>query len=386
MSIWGLIVCPILSFPFILYGIYKQDKNSLYLMAFFLGIVAFLTPPVTDLYRHTLDYFYYQSLPWKNFIETIDEDVITQIISYSFAHFGINYAFVRLVFVTISLSIYFYIFYNLLLEKKISRKIYFILWIVLLAGYNYFELVLGVRYGLATAFFIGAFYFLYLKKKILKSLIFIMLSSFTHFFLFPISILMFLFYYIPISINKRCFLILSGISLGIGFVLATNFILTYYNQQTAYIDGQYGVEYTSNVSFKGLIYYYLKRLWIIPLFYFFIRDKSNYTQMRNIIYILILMFISVISLSVISGRIITIISILLILYFLLNYKKQDRYMFNIILLSSILFFSANIYTYRFVLGNNPYLGLCKPLILLLDNDIYSKSWVYENINQDGFFK
>ena len=352
-----------------------------------MGLVAFLTPPVSDLYRHTNDYFYYQSLPWGNFIETLDSDCLTQIISYLLAHFGINYAFARLTFVTISLSIYFYIFHDILLKQIANRNKYFLLWVILFAGYNYFELVLGVRYGLATAFFIAAFYFLYIKNNILKSLVFIVLSSLSHYFLFPISILMYLIYFIPISISKRCFFILSGISLTVGFVLATSFILTYYNQQAVfYIDGEWGEEYASNATFKGLIYYYIKRLWILPLFYFFIRETCNYGKIRNLIYILFLIFISIISLATISGRLITIISILLVFYFILNYRVQTKSTVNIILISSLLFFSANIYTNRFVLDNNPYWGLCKPLIFLLDNDIYSKSWVYTNINEDGFFK
>ena len=387
MAIWGIIVSPVLSLPFILYGIYKKNKYSLYLMAFFLGIVAFLTPPVSDLYRHTSDYFFYQSLSWENFLEFLDKDVIAQIVSYTFSKIGINYAFVRLLFVSISLIIYFYIFHDLLYNQIIKRKNFFLLWIILLTGYNYFELVLGVRYGLAVSFFFGSFYLLYFKHSFFKSLIFVILSSLTHFFLFPISIIMFSVYYIPFSIKKRYFFILCGVFMLIGFSLASNFILTYYEQQSSYIDGSWGIEYKSSLSFKGLTYYYLKRIWILPLVYFYLKDEYEYLKVRKLIYILLLMFISVIPLATLSGRIITIISIFLLFYFILRYKsKKQNCIFNIILISSTLFFCSNLYTYRFVLGKDHYIDLCKPLFFVLDNDIYSKSWMYNNINEDGYFK
>lgn len=387
ISVWGLIVSPILSLPFILYGIYKKDKYSLYLMAFFLGIVAFLTPPVSDLYRHTSDFYSYKSLSLKNFMESLNADFVAQTISYFLAQNGINFAFARFFYVLISLSIYFYIFNDLLLNKDLRWKEYFLLWVILFAGYNYFELVLGIRFGLATAFLFGSFYFLFFKKNLLYSLIFGLFSSFTHYFLFPITILMFIVYYIPFKINKKMFLILSVISIFLGFSLASSFIFTFYDQQAGYIDGQWGLEYTSNASLRGLIYYYLKRYWILPLFYFCLITDNTYFKMRNLIYVLAFFFMSISPVAVISGRIATIISIFLVFYYVLNYKiKSNKTLFNIILLSSLSFFMVNIFAYRFAYKNNPYLELYKPIIFILDNQIYSKDWLYSNINDDGYFK
>lgn len=81
------LISPLFSLPLILYGVYHRYKSSILFFALFVGLMGYLTPPVSDLYRHTIDYYSYEFLSWKAFRGTLERDFVTQTLSYVFAKF-----------------------------------------------------------------------------------------------------------------------------------------------------------------------------------------------------------------------------------------------------------------------------------------------------------
>ena len=63
------LISPLLSFPFILVGMYERRKASFVYFSLFMGLFSFLTYPASDLFRHFENYYYYKLeniyLNWK---------------------------------------------------------------------------------------------------------------------------------------------------------------------------------------------------------------------------------------------------------------------------------------------------------------------------------
>ena len=56
-------LCPLLSIPFIVYGIYYRQKGAYLLLSLLLGIFAFISAPSEDIYRHYCQYEYFSIRP-----------------------------------------------------------------------------------------------------------------------------------------------------------------------------------------------------------------------------------------------------------------------------------------------------------------------------------
>lgn len=381
-----LLISPLLSFPFIVYDVYRQRKSAVYMFAFFLGIVAFLTPPVGDLYRHTRDYFAITNISYDTFIQSLKDDMLVQVFAYFLAKNGLGYPLARLIYTIVEISILGCIFNDLVNDEKNKNK-RFSLFVVCICGFNFISAVLGVRSGLAMCFFLFGYHLLYNKRNRIVSVIFLVLAMYTHFFYVPLSVILLLLYYFSFHLSKAKFIFLALITLGIGMMISSFLILKYWDTKAGYLEGQWGTEYLSIASFKGMIYYYITRCWIIPLYVFFVFNKER-TSLRTLIYIFSLAFLATLGFATISGRILGVLSVLLMFYYLQYYRNCSVKLARYILLGSVLYFGSNLYTYRNVIffpSNNQYSEMWKPLPLVLQND-YSKEWIYLHINKDGSFK
>lgn len=381
-----ILISPLLSFPFIVYDIYKQRKAAIYMFALFLGIIAFLTPPVGDLYRHTQDYFALENISFDRFIQSLKDDMLVQIFAYFLATNGVEYPWARLVYLTIEVSILGYVF-NDLVNDEMDKSKRFSLFVTFICGFNFVVAVLGVRHGFAMCLFLMGYYLLYYKEEKMVSLMFFLLAIFTHFFFIPLSAVALLLYYFPFYLSKTKFVFLALIAITSGMMISSFFILRYWDAKASYLEGVWGTDYLSTVSFKGMIYYYAKRCWIIPLFIFFLWNKENSLQ-KTLIYIFALAFLATSGLATISGRIMDVISFLLMFYYLQYYKECSIKLARYIWLGSLLYFGSNFYTHRDIIiipSNNHYSEIWKPLPLVLQND-YSKEWIYTHINKDGLLK
>jgi len=329
----------------------------------------------------------------KMFADTLEDDFfrddfLTQYISFLLYKCGIPYQFARLFYTTIEVGILGYLF-NRYVPKTESNKKALLLFIVLLGGYNFMGVVLSVRYGLGISLFLLGYYYLYSRHNIPLSLGIFIIAAATHFFFLPLSILSVILYIAPFRINNLIFCVSASFAIVFGMFLSSWYIMQYWEARSDYLEGQWGTEYFSEVSFKGLIFYYIKRIWALPCFLFFILHKNGDGRERRIIYVFALLFISVVGFATISGRVIDVLTLLTVLYLLRNYKECSVKLSRCILLGSMLYFFSMIYTNReiFFNSNNSYLTeIWKPLPIVLEKE-YTQSWIFWHIDDiDGSFK
>lgn len=59
------LLSPLLALPYILLGIYRQERSAYFFFALFLGFLAWLQVPLSDLFRHSLNIYHYLDKPFS---------------------------------------------------------------------------------------------------------------------------------------------------------------------------------------------------------------------------------------------------------------------------------------------------------------------------------
>lgn len=380
-----LCISPILSLPFILWDIYRQHRSGLVLFALFLGIIAFLTPPVGDLYRHTKDYFNMEYYSFDALCHTLKDDFVTQIFSFFLQALHIKYPIARFVYTTIGFSIKFWIFNNIV-SNKYSNRDYFLLFSFAFCSSGIFSFILGVRHGLASTFFFLGYYLFYEKNRHKTGLLSFLFASCIHFIFVPLSLCVILLHYIKFQINNKLFLFMAFVVGAFGLVMSAFVVKSIFVDHTDYLEGQWGTDYQA--SFKGWIFYWLSRVSVLPLFIFFLKNNKIKDSWNNVIFIFALIFIMTFNLVTISGRILGTLSGLLFYYYLRYNGYCSLKLEKIIIGTAFFMFICAIYTNRLLFTNqqiSAYNEIWKPLPLILEHD-YSKEWTYTHIDSNGYIK
>lgn len=378
-----MLASPLLATPFVLYNIYMKRRGAIFLFAFLIGIFAFLTPPWEDLYRHTISYYEARLLDFSAFWSSLDDDFLVQIISYLLSVNDINFSYARFFYLFFQICILGYILSDLERSKNLNRSQEFVLFLIVFCGFNIIESILGVRHGFALVVFCLGIYLLYYKNRMIESIMILLVSSFIHFFYLPLLLCALIVYFCPIKISQKMFYMLAVFSVICGYFLSSTFILSYYSDKMYYLEGHWGTDFETN--WRGQIFYGMKRIWIIPLFLFFLKKGNDNGKYRCLIYVFILIFLSTFSLAVISGRIIGVISIMLIIYYIDNIRNSSKRIFTAIAISAILFLCSNVYGNRIIFTHSFYSDVWKPVPFIF-HDNYTLSWIFEHVNRDGSFK
>lgn len=382
-----LCISPLLAFPFILWDIYKQHKCGLLLFAIFMGTVAFLMPPVGDLYRHTRDYFNYTFYAYPTFLKTLKDDFVVQNISWWLSHHAIPFPVARFFYIIIEYMSLFYIWDDIV-KDRYNPMWRFLSFMLLVFGFNFFVAVCGVRHLLGSCVFLLGLYLLYEKRKYLPSLLLLLIVPCVHFWFTSLVVCVLGLYFIPVRISRKSFVFLAAFSVLFGLVVSTFLIKKYMSSHVGYVEGKWGTDYLDSVSSMGWIYYCIKRLWWSPLLYFFLKFDTGSIRYRNVVYLFLWFFLLTFSLATISGRFVDVLVLLLIFYYLKYRDFCSRKCECGILAGAFFFFLCNVYTDRRELFNAKvidYATICKPLPMILQHD-YPKSWTYEHINPDGTIK
>lgn len=377
-------ISPLLSLPFILWDVYKQHKSGLVLFVLFLAVMAYLTPPVGDLYRHTRDYFRMEYYSLEAFEHTLKDDFLVQSFAYFLSSCHIRYPVARFIYTIIGYYITFWIFLDIV-KFKYSNKQYFILFLLVVFSSGFFNFVLGVRNVFASKFYLLGFYLLYEKKNIL-GLLPLLIAPCIHFSFLALDMVLVVLFFLKIQISNKVFMTLGVLLFSVGLLLSTYLVTHFYETQAGYLSGQWGTNYTASTN--GMIYHYIGRIWWIPMFYFFARNKVAYDSWNNVIYVLILLFLMTCNLATISGRLLISSNSILVFYVIKNNMICSRRLWQLIVYSICFIFICSIYDNRkFFLNSNisVYSELWKPLPVVLQHD-FDKKWVFSHIRADGDIK
>jgi hypothetical protein len=181
------IVSPVLAVPAVFYGIYKKNIFNIGLIVFFIGILSFLYVPSVTNDRASYYRFYeiVQVYNIKQFVLYLGiikrPDFILHALIYITAKIGINIQFLFLGITTFTVGSFFYLFNKLIEKDKLSNKLYFIGFLLLLFSFSYPHLISGTKHYFAMALFLLSTYYLVIENNTKKSIILIFLSVSTHF-------------------------------------------------------------------------------------------------------------------------------------------------------------------------------------------------------------
>lgn len=385
----ALILSPILALPLIIYGIYHQYKGCQTALAVFMALLAFLTAPVGDLYRHTIAYFMMETYTYNRFVSTIESDFIMQFLEYFMARHNIPYEYLRLVYTFIAYSIFNYIFNQLISgsDCQYRKSEYFSRYILSFMSLNFFGLVLGVRFTFAASVFtLGAYYYLCERRKI-PALLFFTLSIFIHYSFLYYGLFIILF--IHIRINKRIFVLFLLLGLIISELLISrfeSFLLKENLQGASYLgDGKWAKGYREQQELINVLFLYVKYIVCLPIALYVLRTIRKERIHRYILALILLVAVTF-SLGNVSGRVTTIfyscIPMLVLYEERQNQKKIPRPYYKATFYAIFLMYAATFYGMKNPRHNSEYQYIAAPTPIILTNH-YDRIWIYQHVNNDG---
>lgn len=387
------LISPLFSLPLILYGVYHRYKSSILFFALFVGLMGYLTPPVSDLYRHTIDYYSYEFLSWKAFRGTLERDFVTQTLSYVFCKNSIPYDFIRFLYLTIQFYVSLWVFYkvsNANVYKRGKRDLFlrFLIWILFS---NFIVSALGVRFPLASSFYVLGCYYLLHKRNMKKAIFFFGISMCVHFSMCYFIILLFVIYKIPFK-KRSAVLCMIMVSLIISEVVIKN-LESYFISQDLYGgaywgNGIWGTGFKEQASLKGVIYSYIMQACMIPYYIYFYKSYDSQNRWCRWMSGALILIVMSFSLETVSSRVRPLFGALSMAY-LLAMESKGKIMSDKLRRAFVFFaciaFMSNLYTNRETIIHSRYLRIAEPVPLLL-SDHYTKYWVFTNVANDGSIK
>ena len=380
-------VSPLLSLPFVLRSIYDRQKGSFFLFSLFMGLLAFLTPPFADLYRHYDNYLFWEGLHWDDWSwELLFLNGLIQVPYMLFVNNGISFEYVRLMELFFGYLVMSHIFNDIIRnsQREYSKIDIFIRFIILLFTINFFYTVLGVRFGFALCLYSLAIYKLIQKKEVLSGFILWLLSIGWHLGIGLFSIPAYVLYKIKLS-GKKTLIFFVICAFFINTIIAVLSPLTAGRSEWYFSgDGNSATSY-GQMSFAGLVLTLAGLVSQAPLFFHIFKTDMT-TKMKKISISWTIISVSFITNAVVFGRAYwgsTYIA--LICFFIMDSIKitpprSVRY----ILCGALMAFLINVLSYRY--GAINYYKTIFPLPYVL-NHHYNDSWINKNIDSEtGNFK
>lgn len=383
------IICPAYSLIWGIARLKYNDKSAIFVVSLVFGLFAFLTPPVTDLYRHTLDYYAYRGMSFNDFVIGYRSfDFIIPFCEWAMSNLRIPYPFLRfvLLFLTtyLQLKLFFKItdghFYN-------CSDFRLRLFAVLLMCFS-LSTIIGVRWGVSVVLYNYGTYYYINENNRKKAFYYFFLASMVHFSMLPFIgfIFFFSFIHIPKLLFPVCFIIATIMSLTIG----------------GYVEGilvsknLYGSDFVSNsefgsgnsyISFKGLVFVYATRITKIPYIIIFWLFYDNRTLWTRWIASALLLFALFSHFGVITSRTLDLFSGISLFYLFsleMHTKTTIKY-FKMIILCLTLMTAFTIYQYRkmFAVSHYGYMFVPAPLSITQD---YDENWIKFNLDENGEIK
>lgn len=383
------IICPILSFPLLLYYASERKRWAYTMLAIFMGFCAMLWPPTGDLYRHSMMYFEFKEMNIVQFGDFIKLkfDFLLYLVSFVFGKIGIPFEFVRFFFIFIAYKLVFFIFEDCSIRNykmcQSKRTVFLIFFFSVL----FFTIVQGMRYGFASILIAFGGY-QYLVRSKTNGLLYIVASCVTHFSVIPVALIIVIAKF-GVKIKRFWIIALSVICLlclnPIVFQVVLDMLPldpTLHKVLSAYITGYWGGEFLEDHSLKYQISKYLSHLTMYPLLYFTFR--SNYTQpFGQFTKLLVVVVAACFAISdTLYFRIALLFIAVGLALFFLDAKQYSRVKIYILIFCSSLSFLSQIYTFRREATISREYMLFFPAQFGFSST-FSKQWIEQHVYEDG---
>lgn len=272
------VVSPLLALPLIIRGIYERRWSANVLFCIFLGLIAYLTVPYADLYRHYNDYQNAKGTSVIDFFSNLN-NVINWFVGFIYvlmASLKIPFDFFRLV----QLPVCFYLLTKIFdYQIKTSKRRYnyhevFLRYIILYLFFDFLFTVLGVRFGLGLCLFLYGSHLYLDKQKRSGVIIYSFFAAIVHSAFAFYSIIIFALYTLK-SNRKRTIGIIIILFLLYNVLFETfSFLLgvraDWYFQGA---DGDYDNSFSAMTGIGSIIYIGMK-LSVLPFVYVLFSTKN----------------------------------------------------------------------------------------------------------------
>ena len=381
---------PLYSVPFILYGMWKQEKWAFVLWACFMGLVGILVPPTGDFYRYTLDYEMYKGLDWEDFLllAGLKNELMLPLISYGVSELGLHFDLSRFLYNFLGYFLLGLLYIDIvrnnpnLQNKKVA--LYALGFFVSLSLTTF-----CFRYFLSVIFFVfGAYKIVYYERK--SGWWFVALAIFNHFsFLVQAIVLLFqqlnffrfgrrmVIFFILIS-----FLIDASFLTDLFSMLPFDFVSNY----MAYLDGKWAGGFLEEHSLRYKISMYvgnsIQYVCMIVYIILYYRSIPKYNSLVNSM--LFLTFLST-PFVTINGRFIIVMTYFVKVHLLKIFDgsrqmmKYLKLMFWLVMMTNLM----GLWTFRwqFFISDFPMMFYSSSFQIL--DHTYDANWIEENVLDDG---
>lgn len=261
------LISPLLALPYILKGVYEQRKFAYVLFAFFWGVMAFLTIPFADLYRHFIMYQHNDNNPYvvTSLLSSDWLNVLMPIIYTVMNKFSLPFDYLRLFEITSSLIMLSTIFRHLMETSSCvyNQKEYFNRFLIFFLFFDFLFTTEGVRFGWALCFFLFGIHLLFNRKSKIAAIVFLLLSPAIHNSFAMFGIASFVLYYLNL---KKGIMVAIAIGSSALITFGISFFSSYLGSQGEWYltnSAGYGNSY-GDLTIIGLTMFILLRLTTWP--------------------------------------------------------------------------------------------------------------------------
>lgn len=368
-----------IAFPFVWIEIYNKKKYANVFLALFLSMCAFLFVPSGDLYRYWLMYQSYIGADYISIFE-FSLDYLLSSLLYILANSGLNHAFARYILVFICALFYFNMIYELLRTIN-SRVKYTSIFFVSFVLFPYFTIISGIRFGVASVFYVLAVYYLIIRNNKLKGVVFLILSVLTHFsFLLLVLALLIT---IKVKLSRNQLLLLGSLLLFLS-AQVTNYIgvfeeLRIFRKIEVYTMGE---DYIDSLSPLLQLVKAMGACLRYPLIFVMLL-KMPPSKMRNVVYGIFLILCVCYPFTTIFNRFMSVAVLLSFLCYITSRYLNVKYFVYVLLFFSIVAYSSSMASqYRLIAMSNYQSMIYTPYPLLF-GQTYESQWINEHFDKKG---
>lgn len=327
------ILNPILSIPFILYGMIKGTKLSVFLYSLVVAFISFMYVPniEMDKVRHNEFYDLSLSLSLEQFFIMNFEgspDFLFRLILFIGAGLGIS--FQLLVFAITFLSVYLIMkSYFAVYKQYVNTNKYRLLLVLLfIFSISYIDLISGIRYTLAISFVFYGFCSNFLNKNKF-AIVWIILGVLTHFSVVIFAVIyLFSKYLNKIDIKYLRWLLFASLF----FIILPKETISNLFQSFGLegvlnekVDAYLNVQFeTKSDSFGQRFIDFFNILWVYIITGYLLLKKNSNDYFVKLLFLSIALTNIFIAFPVIYNRYALYVKLLLVLYFMIeNIRKED---------------------------------------------------------------
>lgn len=387
---WGLLgtflLSPFISLYFIVNGCLKGRKSAYFLIAVFLGLIAFMLAPVSDLASYGYMYYRSQNIGWEFFSSRYlgNGDFIMQAVLWCFAQIGIPfqwlcffeafiafYLIIRLFFYTVEMS-----------SKEYSSVEILIRFICYLMVFPFVLLVGGVRFGFAVIIAIYGIHLYIDRNSKIGCVLFFALASLIHFSLLYFLIIILI--SIHVKINRFPAIILLVFFFVCSYPFQKYLQAYFVSNELAgsgYLgDGLWGRRSGMTLGLNALVYHWGQRVCFLPLVYLFFKYYDKENKWFRVFNSLLFLFACCYSAFTLAQRITVLVSSISIFIFLIiesyaiNFSVKEKYIFVI---CSLIVCSFDLWTHRMQLILSDYFRIIQPAIITFLQK-YDEIWLFQH--------